>query len=189
MEQKIHIFAPLQTGESKDGALRWKNHETSKREGAMARNKNIVRDILIYLPVLTLDSHETVEKALRLMAWNKRSAVGVTKNDIFAGIFTRSDFLDCLIDRGKNPQPTHLADVLTPNPFTISSDYTLQSAFSIMCKKRVRHLPVIDDGKFLGIISDDDLRLEIANDLHQVKEDHNFLLSYMGNAYSSSSAQ
>lgn len=150
----------------------------------MSKETATIRDVISYCPVLTLGGGETVKTALRLMESNQRHAIGVLDGKAFSGMFTRGDLIHNVISRGLDPLQTIVADVMTIDPITIHPECGLLEAFFILCRNNISHLPVIEKNRFIGIVSDDDLRLKISNDLRQLKKDHNLLLSYVGGAYS-----
>src|ERR1039458_3381296 len=124
----------------------------------MSKEIATVRDVISHLSVLKLDSGETVDNALRLMEWRQRHAVGVTANGVFSGMFTRGDFIHNVVSKDWNPRQTLLGDVMTLDPITVGPECHLLDAFFILCRNNISHLPVLHNGNFLGIVSDDDLR-------------------------------
>jgi CBS domain-containing protein len=146
----------------------------------MSKELITIRDVLYNLPVLNLGRKDNVKAALRLMEWNQTRAIGVMDDGIFSGIFTSGELFRNVIRKGLNPRQTILADVMTCDPITIRPECSLLEGFFTMCIRNVSHLPVLDNGKFLGIVSDDDLRLKISNDLRQVKKGRRLRLSYGG---------
>ena len=139
-----------------------------------------VKDVLYNLPILNLGRRDNVWAALKLMEWNHRRAIGITDDGVFYGIFTRGELISNVIGKRLNPRQTILADVMISDPVTIRPECSLLEAFFTMCARNVSHLPVLDKGKFLGIVSDDDLRLKISTGLHQLKKDHKLPLLYSG---------
>jgi CBS domain-containing protein len=86
----------------------------------------------------------------------KRSQVGaiiVVERGRLAGIFTERDALFRVIAEGRDPQATRLADVMTRDPQTIAPDKPLGHALHMMYEGRFRHVPVVEHGKPLGIVS------------------------------------
>ena len=92
---------------------------------------------------VTLPPSATVREACQRMRDHRVGAVLVTDRDRrLAGIFT-----------GKSAARTTLADVMTPNPDTLSPGKIAIEALRLMEDRRCRHLPIVDDGKVVGIVS------------------------------------
>ena len=92
-----------------------------------------------------------------------------------AGIFTERDALFRVIAAGRDPSATRLADVMTPQPQTMHPDESFVKALRLMHKRGFRHLPVVENGRPLGVVSardalDDDL-YELRTDLAQREDE------------------
>lgn len=107
---------------------------------------------------LTLTADHTVQQACQRMAQRHVGAVLVTdKKHHLTGIFTGRDAVRALAE-GKNAATTTLAETMTPNPHTISPDQTAIAALRAMNDGGFRHLPVVADGKIVGIVSRGDFK-------------------------------
>jgi signal-transduction protein with cAMP-binding, CBS, and nucleotidyltransferase domain len=73
------------------------------------------------------------------------------------GIFTERDVLTRVLDAGRDPQTTTVAQVMTPSPMTVSPETRVADAMELITSRRVRHLPVVDDDRLVGMISIGDL--------------------------------
>ena len=110
----------------------------------------IVRD---FDPVM-LPSSATVMMAARHMPTRHVSAVLVTEGDAkLVGIFTERDAISRVLAEGKDPVATTLADVMTYNPETISTQTTAIEVVRLMQITQCRHLPIVDEGKAVGMVS------------------------------------
>jgi CBS domain-containing protein len=92
----------------------------------------------------------------------KTLTVLVVEASRLSGIFTERDALFRVIAAGRDPATTVLADVMTPQPQTIHPDEPFVNALRVMHKRGFRHLPVVEYGRPLGVVSardalDDDL--------------------------------
>ena len=107
---------------------------------------------------LIMAAGETVEHACQRM-WERRvGAVLVTGHKHrLVGIFTGRDAVRALAEC-KNSAKTALADMMTPNPDTIAPERTAIDALQAMSNGGYRHLPVVADGKILGIVSRGDFK-------------------------------
>jgi CBS domain-containing protein len=111
-------------------------------------------DIVRNQDPLTLPPHATVKEACRCMRDRRVGAVLVTDNDRrLAGIFTGRDAVHRVLAEGKSAAHTILAEVMTPNPDTMPPGKMAIEALRMMEDGRYRHLPIVDDGKVLGIVS------------------------------------
>jgi CBS domain-containing protein len=103
--------------------------------------------------LLTALPETTVSEAATLMARRKVGAVLVVENQKLVGIFTERDAVFRVIAQGRDVQTTRLVDVMTAAPKTIDPDKSFGYALLLMHEKGFRHMPVLDDGKLVGIVS------------------------------------
>ncbi|MGZ8156401.1 MAG: CBS domain-containing protein [Burkholderiales bacterium] len=119
---------------------------------------------------LTMSASETVQHACQRM-WERRvGAVLVTgAKHCLVGIFTGRDAVRALAE-GKDPAETTLAATMTPNPHTITPERTAIDALRAMSDGGYRHLPIVAEGKILGVVSRGDFQgLELD---HLESEEH-----------------
>ena len=95
----------------------------------------------------------TVSKAAKLMAKKNVGAVMVVEHERLIGIFTERDAVFRVIAKGRDTQTTLLADVMTPAPQTVDPDKSFGYALLMMHENGFRHVPVIENGKPIGIVS------------------------------------
>jgi CBS domain-containing protein len=108
--------------------------------------------------VLTISGSETVYKAIREMADRNVGSMVVTDDeDSPVGIFTERDYARKVFLQGKSSTTTALEDILDEQVVCARLDQTVEECMAVMTDKRVRHLPVLDNGKLVGIISIGDL--------------------------------
>ena len=119
----------------------------------------------------TLSSNNTVRQALQLMADKNIGAIVIKDQDKLIGIFSERDYARKVVLKGKNSTDTKLAEVMSKEVITISSDMQIDACMQLMTDKRVRHLPVVDNGKSIGIISIGDVvRLMIDEQKYLIDE-------------------
>src|SRR4029079_7145433 len=94
-----------------------------------------------------------VIEAAKLMAARNVGAIMVVDDKRLIGIFTERDVLVRVVARGLDVQATQLADVMTREPRTVDSDKPFGYALLMMHETGFRHLPVVQDGKLIGIVS------------------------------------
>jgi len=112
-----------------------------------------IRNIMERRKLLTAAPSTTVRAAAELMAGKSVGAVLVVERGQLLGIFTERDAVFRVIARGLDPAATRLADVMTPQPKTIKPGNTFGHAMTLMHESGFRHLPVVEDGKPIGIVS------------------------------------
>ena len=126
----------------------------------------------------TLSSNNTVRQALQLMADKNIGAIVIKDQDKLTGIFSERDYARKVVLKGKNSTDTKLAEVMSKEVITISSDMQIDACMQLMTDKRVRHLPVLDNGKSIGIISIGDVvRLMIDEQKYLIEQLQKFVTS------------
>ena len=131
-------------------------------------HKSIVPDIISEKQTLTTFSADiTVRHAARAMAERHIGAVLVTANGRLEGIFTERDVLNRVVAPGKDPETVKIGEVMTKNPDTVSPDASALDTLILMQSKGYRHLPVLDDGELVGIVSVRDLFSAVKRELEE----------------------
>lgn len=95
----------------------------------------------------------TVRKVARQMARLNAGAVLVIERDRLIGIFTERDMAFRVVAAGLDPEATELREVMTRDPQTVAPDRPFGYALALMHERGFRHLPVLDKGKLVGLIS------------------------------------
>ena len=104
-------------------------------------------------PVM-LPPETTVMAAARQMRSRNVSAVLVTEGDAeLVGIFTERDAIRRVLAEGLDPATTTLSDVMTDNPDTVTPQDNLAAAVRLMQAAQCRHVPIVEDGKAVGMVS------------------------------------
>ena len=110
----------------------------------------------IMRPPVTAEPAEPIRAAAARMKDGAAGAAAVLDGDRLAGILTERDLLRAIAD-GLDPFATRVAEVMTPEPVTIEPRVPISEAGSLMVKLVVRHLPVVDDGRLVGMVSARDI--------------------------------
>ncbi|QDK79319.1 CBS domain-containing protein [Spirosoma sp. KCTC 42546] len=105
----------------------------------------------------SVSSDQTVLDALRVMAEKNIGALLVVDKGVLTGIFSERDYARKVILKDRHSDDTLIADVMTANVITIGPDQRLEECMQIMSDKHIRHLPVMDNGELIGIISINDV--------------------------------
>ncbi|GAB4062256.1 CBS domain-containing protein [Uliginosibacterium sediminicola] len=103
--------------------------------------------------ILSVTPDISVYAALELMAKADISAVLVLEGERLVGIFTERDYARKVILRGRSSRESSIGELMTQNLLTISPNHTVDDIMSIMTENRFRHLPVVDHGKLVGIVT------------------------------------
>lgn len=106
---------------------------------------------------ITVSQDMSVADATRFMSENKVGCVLVLRNEKLKGLFTERDLLNKVIAIGKDPSQTHLKDVMTSKVAVGNRDMGIQEAGELMSGNRIRHLPIVEDGKLIDVISSGDI--------------------------------
>ena len=115
-----------------------------------------IRSIIEDQKPVTANAEITVAAAARLMKERRVGAILVLKEGKLAGIFTERDALFRVIAEGRDPAKTRVAEVMTANPRTITPDRPFGHALHLMYEGGFRHVPVVDNGRPLGVVSSRD---------------------------------
>lgn len=94
-----------------------------------------------------------VYNALELMYDKNISAVLIIENDKPAGIFTERDYARKVVLKGKSSKETRIHEIMTKDLVTVTPGNTIEEAMKIMTTKHIRHLPVMEESKLLGVVS------------------------------------
>lgn len=126
-------------------------------------------------PVHTLDSRREVDEAVNLMAASRIGAVIITDHERPVGIFAERDVLRIYLQSGKARfGDLKLAAAMTPRLISAGPEEPLGSAMRMMLEAEIRHLPVIENDRVIGMLTISDLiehRLETLDaELHHLKE-------------------
>ena len=127
-----------------------------------------LRSIVAGQPPAIAEKSATVLEAAVLMKQQGKGALLVVEGSRLTGIFTERDALFRVIAAGRDPATTKLADVMTPQPQTMHPDEPFVKALRIMHKRGFRHLPVVEHGRPLGVVS---ARDALDDDLYELRVD------------------
>jgi len=112
-----------------------------------------VRAIVEGQEILTALARTSVAEAARLMKQHNVGAILVVEDDHLVGIFTERDGLYRVVAENLDARRTQLKDVMTPNPQTVGPDDSFARALHLMHVGGFRHVPVVDQGKPIGMVS------------------------------------
>lgn len=103
--------------------------------------------------VWSTSSASSVYEALEVMAANNIGALVVIDDGRLVGIMSERDYARKVILRDRASRDTTVGDIMTSDPVTVSSSTSVTECMQLMTDNRFRHLPVVDDGDLVGVIS------------------------------------
>ena len=104
--------------------------------------------------IWTISKDQSVRQALTLMSEKNIGAIIIVdSNDFPIGIFSERDYARKIILKGKSSKGTLLEEVMTKELITVTRDNKIDQCMEIMTEKKIRHLPILEDKKIVGIIS------------------------------------
>jgi CBS domain-containing protein len=107
--------------------------------------------------VYSIGPDRTVFDALQLMADKNVGALMVVKDDRLLGVLSERDYSRKVILHGRSSKETLVREIMTPEPLVASPDEKITECMQLMTEHRVRHLPVLKDGRLVGVVSIGDL--------------------------------
>ena len=119
----------------------------------MANQRRLVRDVVSDQTLVALTRADHVRDAARLMKHRRVGSVLVMNKDVLEGIFTERDMVYRVVADGLDPDMTPLSKVMTANPDTIDATASALDALKAMNERSYRHLPVMDEGGIVGVVS------------------------------------
>jgi len=139
---------------------------------------SFVRDVLAAkdADVCTIGPDKTVLDAAVLMNHRRIGAVVVIDGDKIVGIFTERDIMNRVVAEKKDAAATLVRDVMTTKVAFCEQNTTLETCRGVMTKHKIRHLPVVEDGKLRGMVSSGDI---LARRLQEHEETIKYLHEYM----------
>ena len=106
----------------------------------------------------------TVYEALRIMAQRNIGALLVVKDSELVGIFSERDYARKVVLDGRSSRKVAVSEIMTREVVTVGPEQSIEECMTLMTSERIRHLPVIDNGKLAGIVSIGDLVKEIISE-------------------------
>jgi len=129
--------------------------------------------------IWTISKDQSVMQALILMSEKNIGAIIIVDNNDFPiGIFSERDYARKVILKGKSSKDTLLDEVMTKELITVTRDYKVDHCMEIMSEKKIRHLPVLENKKIVGIISIGDvLKIMIKEQKELIEHLQKFITS------------
>ncbi len=103
--------------------------------------------------IVTIEPTTTVYDAIAKMVEHNVGSILVTEEDTLCGIFTERDYLRRIILQGRTSKTTRIEDVMTKDVLQATPHSTIKECMATMTSQRCRHLPVVEEGALVGLIS------------------------------------
>lgn len=129
--------------------------------------------------VISITAERTVAEAVQLLAGRRIGAVPVMGGESVLGIFSERDVIHCLERDGAAALSRQVSDVMTAPAITVSPGESILGALALMTRRRIRHLPVIDSGKCIGMVSIGDL---VKHRIDRIESEAEAMRSYIQSA-------
>ena len=122
--------------------------------------------------VKTIDRNETVYEGILPMDTYHIGALLVTEEGELAGVVTERDYACKVVIKGRQSKTTPIGDIMSDKIVVVNPETTINECMALMTNKRIRHLPVIDEGELVGVIS-------IGDVVKEVIEEKNFVIEQL----------
>ncbi len=131
----------------------------SRTDSSLGDLSGKLTDILVHstVGVIHIDVDCNVFEAAKKMRDYKVGALMVVENDTLSGIFTERDLMIRVIAEGHDPKKVKVSEYMTSSVATAPPETPISEAANLMSQNRIRHLPVIQDGKLFGLVSSGDI--------------------------------
>ena len=107
---------------------------------------------------------DSVYEAIKLLSDKSIGALPVVKDNKLVGIISERDYARKVILEGKSSKSTPLSEIMTEHVITVGPEHTIEGCLGLMTENKIRHLPVVEEGKVVGVISIGDLVNAIIKD-------------------------
>ena len=128
--------------------------------------------------IFSIAPGDAVLAAIRLMAERHVGALLVMEGDTLAGIVSERDYARKVILMGRSSADTPVRDIMSTPVVTVQPETPVEKCMQLMTERRVRHLPVVDDGRVVGMVSIGDLvKAVIAEQQQQIEQLESYIHS------------
>ena len=123
-----------------------------------------------------ITADNTVYEAIQAMASKEVGALLVMKRLTREGIISERDYAREVILKGRSSTDTRVAEIMTSNVISVPSSESVESSLAVMTENHIRHLPVVDENKVVGVLSIGDLvKVIISDQQSTIKELENYI--------------
>ena len=128
--------------------------------------------------VFTIGPNASVYDAITIMAEKRVGALPVTEGDNLVGLISERDYAHKGILRGRTSPDTNVSEIMTKRVMVVPPERTIEECMALMTEKRFRHLPVVEDGKLVGMVSLGDMvKAIISEDKFMIEQLEHYITS------------
>jgi CBS domain-containing protein len=127
--------------------------------------------------VLSVTPDTIIFDALCLMSEKNVGALLVIEDEKLVGIFSERDYARKIILMGRTSLDTQVSEIMTPDVISVSPEETIDGCMLVMSEKRIRHLPVVQSNKVVGVISIGDVVRSVIHEQEEVIEHYKIYVS------------
>jgi CBS domain-containing protein len=114
--------------------------------------------------IIAIAEDASVLDAIKMLADRSIGSLLVMDGDTLKGIVTERDYARKVLIKGRSSKSTQVREIMTTEVYTAKTDQTVNDCMTVMTEKRIRHLPVVENGEVVGLISIGDLVQAIIAD-------------------------
>ena len=114
--------------------------------------------------VVSIRPDQSVLEAIKVLATEDIGAAVVMTGGRIAGIFSERDYTRKIVLKGRSSDTTKVEEIMTPNVIVVSPRTKTRECMQLMTEKNIRHLPVVDEGRVVGMVSIRDIVSDIIAD-------------------------
>ena len=115
-------------------------------------------------PMVTVKPEDTVLEAIKVLAREDIGAAAVIADGKLVGIFSERDYTRKVILLGRHSESTRIEEIMTRNVICVNPRTKTRDCMALMSEKNIRHLPVVEDGRVVGMVSIRDIVTDIIAD-------------------------
>lgn len=123
-----------------------------------------------------IDADHALSDAVAMLAERRIGAAPVMRGGQVVGILSERDVLYCLQSHGTDVLDAPVTEVMTAPAVTVTRDQSILGALALMTRRRLRHLPVVEDGRLVGIVSIGDL---VKHRIDRIEEEAQAMRAYI----------
>lgn len=129
--------------------------------------------------LVTATPDMSVREVVGLLAGRRIGALPIMEGDVAVGVFSERDVLYCLAREGASVLDRKVSEVMTSPPITVTPETSILAALSLITRRRVRHLPVVEGERMVGFVSIGDL---VKHRIDAIQQEAEALRSYIQTA-------
>ena len=122
-----------------------------------------IRELLNDRPTYQVEADQSVLEVVHYMVNHNIGAVPVLRDGELVGVFSERDLMKRVVAGARSPGSTQVSEVMTPRPYSVSADESIESCMFLMREHGFRHLPVVEGKQLKGFLSLRDLLLHNLN--------------------------